>query len=163
MTAISLIYWIVRSRAMKQRSVNCCRAFAPYLLAIANDAVDPAIQNKVGASDVVQESMLTAHRLFDQFNGKSEGELKAWLKQILKNDVFEARRAFRAKKRMVDRERPLTLKSSLDLGIADDANLTPKSDAMAREEAELLRNAMSQLSEEYQQVLRLRSWENLPF
>ena len=136
--------------------------YRDYLLMIANREVDPAVQNKVAPSDIVQESLLTAHQEFAQFVGKSEGELRAWLRQILINDVYQAGRKFRAKKRAVDRERPIVFTSSLDRGIADVAN-TPRTDALANEEAQTLQKAMEQLSGEHQEVIRLRNWQDLSF
>lgn len=136
--------------------------YRDYLLLIANREVDPAVRNKVAPSDIVQESLLTAHQKFEQFAGGSEGELLAWLRQILINGVYQAGRKYRAKKRAVDRERPIAFTSSLDRGIADGAN-TPGTDALAIEEAKRLELAMAQLSEEHQQVIRLRNWQDLSF
>lgn len=136
--------------------------YRDYLLLIANREVDPAVQNKVAPSDIVQESLLTAHQEFEQFAGKSEGELRAWLRQILINDVYQAGRKFRAQKRAVSRERPIVFTSSLDRGIADVAN-TPRTDALANEEAQTLQQAMKQLGQEHQEVIRLRNWQELSF
>lgn len=136
--------------------------YRDYLLLIANHEVDPAVRNKVAPSDIVQESLLTAHQEFNRFVGETDGELRAWLRQILINDVYQAGRKFHAKKRAVDRERPIVFTSSLDRGIADVAN-TPRTDALAIEEAERLQMAMDQLSEEHCEVIRLRNWQDLSF
>ena len=44
-----------------------------------------------------------------------------------------------------------------------DADLTPSSEAVAREEARRLRDALAKLSTDHQQVLKLRNWERLSF
>ena len=54
-----------------------------YLLWIANRRLDQSIQSKVGASDLVQETILQAHQIFDRFHGATRQELLAWLAQIL--------------------------------------------------------------------------------
>src|SRR5688572_9172238 len=46
----------------------------------------------VDPSDVVQQTLLNAHRHRDQFRGQSEGELLAWLRRILGNVVVDATR-----------------------------------------------------------------------
>ena len=133
-----------------------------YLLLIANREVNPAVRNKVAPSDIVQESLMTAHQIFEQFEGGSEGELQAWLRQILINDAYEAGRKYRAQKRAVDRERPIAFTSSLNRAITDRAN-TPGTDALAVEEAKRLELAMEQLNEEHREVLILRNWQDLSF
>ncbi len=134
-----------------------------YLLLIANQERDLTLQNKVAPSDIVQESLLTAYQHFEKFVGDSEEELLAWLRQILLNDVCQARRTFRTQKRDIQRERPIAFASSgVDRAIADQRK-TPRTKALADEETALLNQAMSQLSEEHRQVIRLRSWSELSF
>ncbi len=141
---------------------NLLQQYRDYLLAIAQREVDPAVRNKIAPSDIVQESMLTAHENFHQFVGGSEGEIQAWLRQILINDVYQAGRRFRAQKRAVDRERPMVFSSSLERGIADAEN-TPGTEALVIEETQRLKSAMAQLGEEHQRVIRLRNWQDLSF
>ena len=47
-----------------------------YLLLIANQEVDSNLQAKLGASDVVQETLAAAHRNFQQFEGESPEGVK---------------------------------------------------------------------------------------
>ena len=54
-----------------------------YLLLVANRELPPDLRPKVGPSDLVQETLLRAHRHFGQFRGATEDELLAWLRQIL--------------------------------------------------------------------------------
>ena len=54
-----------------------------YLLMIANEVIGPELQAKLGASDLVQETFVEAHRHLAAFRGKTEGELRAWLRRIL--------------------------------------------------------------------------------
>ena len=134
-----------------------------YLLKIANQELDADLKPKVGSSDVVQESLLTAHQKFIQFVGHSQPELLAWLRQILLNDVHHARRSYKGtKKRQLDRERSLQFKSSLDLGLADENN-TPATNALVTEKLAQLESAIAEMQEDYQQVLRLHSFEQQSF
>lgn len=134
-----------------------------YLLSVANRKMDRDIGGKLGASDIVQESMITAHQNFPQFQGDEKKQFLAWLRQILVNDLYHARRSYKGtQKRHVARERPLQFNSSHDLPLVD-PQLTPQTNAMAFEEANLLKHTISQLPTDYQTVLQLRSFEGKEF
>ena len=64
------------------------------------------------ASDVVQQTLLEAHRKFDQFRGSTEAELAAWLRTMLSFNVQDMLRAQGRQKRDATRER--SLDASLD-------------------------------------------------
>ncbi len=73
----------------------------PYLLAIANTEMDGELAGKLGASDIVQNSMLSAQRCIVEFDGQTRSELLAWLRGILINDLQQANRYFHTAKRHV--------------------------------------------------------------
>ena len=56
------------------KALESCRR---YLLCVARHELDLSLQAKGGASDLVQETFLEAHRDFDRFRGDSEVELLA--------------------------------------------------------------------------------------
>jgi RNA polymerase sigma-70 factor (ECF subfamily) len=142
-----------------------------YLLVLASTQIERRIQPRVSPSDIVQETMLRAHKNFGQFRGTTEGELVAWLRQILVNSlakfveqhVLAARRDVR---REVSIER---LGAALEQSTVQLAALIPatgKSPSMAaqqREEAVVLADRLSQLSRDYREVLVLRNLQSLPF
>jgi RNA polymerase sigma-70 factor (ECF subfamily) len=137
--------------------------YRDYLLLIANEGLDRGLQAKLGASDHVQETLLAAHRHLDQFRGQTPEEFRGWLRQILLNDMHQARRRF-----FGTGQRDVQREQSIDDSLAQpvplvDAQLTPRSDAVAREEARLLEVALGQLPENYRQVIRLRDWDELTF
>lgn len=77
------------------------------MLRIANDELPPWLQPKIGASDVVQETLVEALRCFGQFNGQSPGELQGWLRTILLRQLAQATQHYAAvHKRQVQREVP---------------------------------------------------------
>ena len=74
------------------RLFAACRS---YLLTVANRTLPQELQAKIGGSDVVQETMLQIHENFSRFQGGSEGELLAWLRGALLNNVKDVTRRYR--------------------------------------------------------------------
>jgi RNA polymerase sigma-70 factor (ECF subfamily) len=140
--------------------------YRAYLLLIANQELDPAIQGKLGASDVVQETMLTAQHAIGNFRGSTHEEMLGWLRGILLNDLLEAGRSYRGTAmRNIGREVPIDGDSRLNqppIDVRSDRE-TPSVRAAETELETVLYSAMSRLSEEHQQVLRLRNWQQLSF
>jgi len=120
--------------------------------------IGPQLQTKVAASDVVQDACLLAHRRFESFQGTTQRELQAWMRTVLLNSLSDSRKKFISKKRDLGRE----VFGEHDLFVQS-PELTPKSAALAAEEHEQLNSALSRLTEDYQQVIRLRNWELLSF
>ena len=65
-----------------------------YLRVLARVGLDPRLRAKLDESDVVQQTLLEAHRDWDQFRGSSTGERYAWLKQILARNLSNLLRDF---------------------------------------------------------------------
>ncbi len=151
------------SREALGQALEACRG---YLLLIAQQELNPDLRAKAGASDLVQETFLEAQKDFAQFHGKSEEELRAWLRQLLLNNVANFTRRYRATgKREIARE--VTVEgggSSADRagGLTADA-LSPSGLAMEHEQAQALREALEKLPEDYRRVILLRHQEQRPF
>jgi RNA polymerase sigma-70 factor (ECF subfamily) len=162
----SLAHWLDEARAGSPeatgRVLEACRW---YLLAIANGELPAHVRQKVGASDVVQETFLEAQRDLNAFLGRSEEELLAWLRRILLNNAANVRRQYQTGKRDVAREVPLE-QSGSTAGAAERlaaAISTPSSVVGRAEDAELLQAALNRLPEHMQQVIVLRHRENKSF
>jgi len=135
-----------------------------YLLLVANRSLDAQLQQKVAPSDLVQETFIDAHQQGKRFQGSSEAELFAWLRQILLHKAVDAGRRYRGTaKRDVSEERSLGDDSSMpNLQIASDEP-SPSRCAMGQEREQRVAPALQQLPPDYHQVLQLRSLERLPF
>jgi RNA polymerase sigma-70 factor (ECF subfamily) len=81
--------------------------FRDYLRVLASAQLDPRLHRKLDASDLVQQTLLEAHRDMEQFRGDSRGELAAWLRQILARNLANVLREFGREKRDVRREQSL--------------------------------------------------------
>lgn len=128
-----------------------------YLLKAVADDVPPGLRAKVPPSDVVQDALLEAYRLFERFDGAGADEFRAWLAGILRNKAREAVRRFHGTD-MRDAGREVGLSG---VGAADTP--TPSGQAVRREEAEAVLAAIHRLPPDYQQAIRLRTWDGLSF
>jgi len=130
-----------------------------YLLLIANADLEVDLHRKVGASDVVQETLIKARNELDAFRGESWAEFVGWLRVILKNDIRQVRRSFSGTaKRELNREQSLT--PSQDAASFDK---TPSVQMMADEQTMALNAAMQELPKRYYEVIRMRNWEQMKF
>ena len=73
--------------------------YRPYLMLLARMQIGRRLQGKVDASDAVQEAFLGAHRDFGQFQGDSEREFVAWLRQVLASVLANLVRHYHGTKR----------------------------------------------------------------
>lgn len=75
--------------------------YRAYLRVLAHSLLKTSgpLQNKVAASDVVQETLLQAHTALAQFQGTTEVEFTGWLRTILANKLTDAARHFGRQKR----------------------------------------------------------------
>src|SRR5262245_21551954 len=95
MSNAQLLEWLPSARAGSGyalgRILESCRN---WLLKIANEELDEGLKAKLGASDIVQESLAEASAGFGRFTGQSEEELFGWLRQILKNNIRDCQRKY---------------------------------------------------------------------
>lgn len=152
--------WLAAARAGSQealgQALESCRR---YLLQIARQEIDPSLQAKGGASDIVQETFLEAQRDFDHFQGQSDGELRAWLRQLLLHHLYKLARRYRdTQKRSAGRELPLEAAAAVN-----GSPVTASVQAMAQEQAEVIRQALGRLPEDYRQVIVWRYQEHRSF
>src|SRR5687768_1681150 len=78
--------------------------YRPVLRLMAEQAVGAKMRRREDPSDVVQRTMLEAYTGFKQFQGSTEGEFSAWLKQIFRRNLANLLRDHWAAKRDVRRE-----------------------------------------------------------
>jgi len=125
------------------------------------------LQAKVDPSDLVQQTLLEAYRGLDGFQGQTEGEWLAWIKQILKHNATDYIRSYKGTaKRRIQREVPMEAPrhgSSLFRIDPSDPGDTPSQLVMQHENEIQLAEAVSRLAEDHQQVILLRNVQRLSF
>jgi RNA polymerase sigma-70 factor, ECF subfamily len=159
----TLAPWLAAARAGDTealgRLLELCRA---HLLGVADRELASRLRPKAGASDLVQEAFLDAHRLFDQFEGTDADQLLAWLRAILMNRLRTVVNRYRGTdKRALEREVPLADGSSAP-SVAD-AQPSPSGVVLDAEQSAAVRAALERLPEHYRQILIWRHWDELTF
>jgi RNA polymerase sigma-70 factor (ECF subfamily) len=130
--------------------------------------LDPAIVQRVDASDVVQDVMLEASRRLQDYLKNPTMPFLLWLRHLAKDHLIDAhRRHHQAQKRGVNREQPLHRpawadQSSLELaGQLVDGERTPASEAIQQELQRRLHDAIAQLDDVDREVILMRHFEQL--
>jgi RNA polymerase sigma-70 factor (ECF subfamily) len=167
--AASLLAAVRRGDA--DRLGDLLQLYRNYLTILATTQLDARLRRRVSPSDLVQETMLGAHRDFEQFRGASERELLAWLRQILVHSLHHAYEMhIRAVRRDVRREvfldeaRASMDQSSVHLGQALAAGGPSPSAALhAEERAVAIANELAKLRPDYRDVIVLRNLQGLSF
>jgi RNA polymerase sigma-70 factor (ECF subfamily) len=136
-----------------------CEEHWQYLVLVAGQHVGRDLQSKVGASDIVQQSMLEAQRSIGQFRGSTERELRAWLAQIVRRNVVDqARRYCDCRRRATAREVPWSIAPKQALAKEGE---TPSFLVRQAELDEELIKAVAQLSPRHQQIIEMRHRDGL--
>jgi len=134
--------------------------FRDYLRVLARAQLDPRLQAKLDASDLVQQTLLEAHRDLDQFRGTTRGELAAWLRQTLARNLANAIRDLSREKRDIGREESLERRlaeSSVRLeSCLADAGLAPDDLAVRNELLLRLSSALGGLPPAQREAVELR-------
>ena len=133
--------------------------FRSYLRMIARLQFDPRLRTKLDPSDVVQQTMLQAHRALEEFRGTTDAELAAWLRQILARNLQHVQRDYGRKRRDVGREQSLEAaveQSSvrIDAWLAADQS-HPSARAVQKEDALHLASALESLPDTQRQAVEL--------
>ncbi len=137
-----------------------------YLRMLAEVQLGQWLQARVGASDIVQETLLDATRDIGQFRGTTEAEMVAWLKTILLNNVnrtvdFHVSAQKRSVRREVSLDRLKAMhQSSVAIEEALASQISTPSDSADRHEMLIaVADCMAELPADQRTVVMLRSIE----
>ncbi|HKI33554.1 MAG TPA: sigma-70 family RNA polymerase sigma factor [Gemmataceae bacterium] len=150
------------SREALGRVLEACRG---YLLLIARQELEPALQAKGGASDLVQQTFLEAQKDLARFHGTTPEALLAWMRRLLLNNLANFRRDYRRDKRRVSREVALRISDSSTQGGGGLCAGTPSPSValIQDEQTQALERALERLPEDYRRVMHLRYREERSF
>ena len=135
-----------------------------YLRLLVHAQLDGRVRQRVDASDIVQETLLEAHRSLEQFHGESESDLTAWLRRILARRLAHAFRDHTRQRRDVRRER--SLEASLDVSscrlqqlVASNCE-SPSQQAASAERLRKLADALESLTPQQREAIILHYFQS---
>lgn len=134
-----------------------------YLALLARAQIRGPLRGELGVSDVVQQTLLQAHRKREQFRGQSEAEYRAWLRAILAHILADAARrcgpADPGRKRSLERALE---ESSQRLERWLEAAECPPSEGLMRQERLMeLAESLGRLPKDQRTALELRYLQGL--
>lgn len=148
---------------MRDEDPQALEKFRQYLMLLARVHLGHQNQAKLDASDLVQQTLLEAHRKHDQFQGSSASERAAWLRSLLSCNLADAIRTLRRAKRDPAKERALQFdvdatSMRLQAWLASD-HTSPSRKALQRENVLHLSEVLSQIPESQRLAVVLRHSE----
>ena len=137
--------------------------FRSYLKFLARVQMDPRLRSKVDDSDLVQQTLMAAHRAIGEFRGTTSEEMAAWLRQILARNLTHAVRDAHREKRDVKREQSLEAllsesSSRLEGWLADEQS-SPSQRAQRNEHMLRVANALEELPAAQRDAIALHYWQ----
>lgn len=123
-----------------------------WLKNAAATALNGRASGRIDASDIVQQTLLSAFNRFEQFEGATSGEFAAWLARIHERNIQDSlRRHVGALKRSTEVERRFAPKSAA----ADDVS-DPRDHAIRNEQGDQLMRYLGSLPVDQAEAVRLR-------
>ena len=122
--------------------------------------MDQRLQGRFDPSDVVQDTLMEAHRRLPEFATTRPVEFYAWLRGLAWDRLVDLHRQHLSAKRSVDREMTDASSHALVTYLAD-SRFSPLRDVLRDELRERIQTALDQLSIVAREVLFLRFVEQL--
>jgi RNA polymerase sigma-70 factor (ECF subfamily) len=138
-------------------------SYREYLRLLARLQIDPQRRPHLDPSDIVQQTLLQAHEHLGQFRGRTDAELRAWLRAILARCLIGA-------VRKVDRQRGKQVHSlEVDLeqssarleALLASEETSPSQGALRAERLVALAEAVAKLPEDQRIAVELRYLDGL--
>ena len=155
-----------RGEVAPRGAVRDIARYRDYLMLLARSQLSPRLQVREDLSDVVQKTLLDAHKSLDQFRGSTSGEMAAWLGQILARKVLKVARDNMRQVRDVRREVSLWQKveeSSVHLLDKLAAGASPSQQADRNEQLVRLAEALARLPDAQRETIELRYFHHWTF
>jgi RNA polymerase sigma-70 factor, ECF subfamily len=140
--------------------------FRSYLAILAREQITGVFRAHVAPSDIVNQTLFEAHRARGQYRGRSDGELAAWLRQALVNNLADAFRKLRAGKRDVTKQ--ISLNEAVErsngqlIKCLEVSDASPSGRVTRSEELLRLSDAIMRLPESQRSVVELYRLREMP-
>jgi RNA polymerase sigma-70 factor, ECF subfamily len=137
--------------------------YRSFLCLLAEAKLDRRLRTKLDPSDVVQQTLLQAHQVRNQFRGTTSGEMAAWLRQILTRTMLHCVRDLHRARRDVGRDRSLQAaidesSARLEYWLAAEQS-SPSQQVIQMEEMVSLANAVAALPDGQREAVAIYYFE----
>lgn len=145
-------------------------SYRNYLRLLAASQLRGRLSRRVSPSDVVQETMLAAHRDFEAFRGETPIQFSAWLRSILSHNLLNAIDRHLCIKRdarrevsfdSIDRRLDSSGAAMQTLLVAGDPS--PSARLSRQEDSRRVADLVAQLPQDYREVILLRNFNGYRF
>lgn len=136
--------------------------FRAPLVRLADSLIAPALRTDLEASDLVQQTLLEAHRHTDRLTQARPGQLFRWLQTALRRNVVDAVRHLAARSHDVRRRRRMSELADSPgkvAGALAGQETSPSQVAMRREQVNRLRVALTRLPDRQRTAIVLKHVE----
>jgi RNA polymerase sigma-70 factor, ECF subfamily len=131
-----------------------------WLGMLVSQRVPAAVKPRIGDSDVVQQTILSALRAFPEFDGKSLDEFQRWLRLIHERNLLDTIRYHKqSQKRAAGAERRHDDFAGGGHAVAAGKESSPSNLAVLSERAMQLNRALDRLPADQREAIRLRHIE----
>jgi RNA polymerase sigma-70 factor (ECF subfamily) len=128
------------------------RECRPYLFAVARRSLGNS--GPKDCSSIVQEGMVRAFEHIHQFRGQTKAELLGWMSRIVANRVHD----------QIETRQHSPIVPGVDAeGLGNTSGASPSAPAVRRERAARVLQALEALPADYQEVIRLRYFDDLGY
>lgn len=148
--------WLARARAGDADAAGALLDLQrDDLRRLAEEQLPAMVQQRVDASDVVQQTFLSVFRGLAEFDGTDPAQFHAWVRRIHERNIQNVvRDQLQAQRRTAEREAV-----DAEPGLLVDPRPTPSELVRRDDERQRLFGVLLQLPEDEQAILRLRYWE----
>jgi RNA polymerase sigma factor (sigma-70 family) len=113
--------------------------------------------------DIVQDAAIEVLKYGPRFHVSDDGRFRALLARIIENVLRDRNDWYRAKRRAISRESPLSRDTVLDLDPPRESAERPSQAAVRNERQAWVRLVIECLPEEERRVITLRDWDGLTY
>lgn len=133
-------------------------AYRRELSDLAEEFLGRQLRRRMGVSDLVQETLLSAGQQFHSFRGQTDSEFRNWLHEILHSRLIDGVRRHQGAER-----RRIGLEETTVTDGFSDSRPSPSEVVALQEESLLVVTAINDLSPDLRKILKLRYVEDLTF
>ena len=134
-------------------------SFRPALMEMADQKLGRRLRRRMSLSDLVQDTMMTAGKQFESFDGNTSNEFKNWLRELFHSRLVDGLR----RHQVAEKRRQELEDDKVSVSAIADPSPSPSTIAALHQDANILMQSLRQLPLDYQKIIHLRYLQNRTF